>query len=176
MIHIRKLYIKYFPSQTNHKIFIYNQKNIPVYYMTGSLGWQYSSVEIYNIENNLIAEIKPQHLIGISRFDIFANNQKVSSFYHSLILGKDIGYLSKLKWKISGDSLNFSFTVQKRRSIIMHTSEIFKSSGKTIELQVSHTELEPICLCICAALNYWSLNKPHSFSKIQQRYSKIKYS
>lgn len=176
MIQIRNLYIKYFPSQTNHKILIYNEKNIPVYYMTGSLGWQYSSVEVYNLDNRLLAQIKPQHLVGISSYNIFTSNQKMGTFYHGSLFGKDIGYLNKLNWIISGEAYNFTFTVHKHKSIIMQTGEIFNQSGKIIELQISHTELEPICLCICAALNYWSLNKPPALRKIQRPYSKIKYS
>jgi uncharacterized protein YxjI len=118
----------------------------------GSLG---DVLSLYDMSGELLAQIKQASLIFGIRFDIYSRGEKVSSMRKILNWRKDVYYIPKLRWLVSGDITNHQYRIQYFDETVMEMQPVSMLAGQYYSLDIENEDDAPVCICVASVLDYW---------------------
>ena len=144
---------------SNCRSLIKDENGRDVYLMVGRWGSRGDVFSLYHLDGTLIASIKQATFsltIG-TRFDLFYDGEKIGSLNRFLALQRDFYYVRKLNWVVIGSVDTQRYNIYHFNQKIMTIEPVTKNDRHELKMTVISEADTPICLCIAAILDYWSL-------------------
>ncbi|MCP0886330.1 hypothetical protein LB941_03135 [Ligilactobacillus sp. WILCCON 0076] len=172
---MRKLYSSRNNLSSRGSTTIKDEQGKVVYLLTGRWGMHPAAMSVYDIDGVLLAEIKQRSLGLLPKFELFEQHKLVGSLRRYYGVGHEMLFIQKLNWFILGNSLTFNYKIYHGRTCILSLHEVELSSGKFLELQITHQDDEPLCICVVAILDFWAKSSSGSHAHQQQGHLHISF-
>ncbi|MGX6979899.1 LURP-one-related/scramblase family protein [Vagococcus elongatus] len=148
-----------------------NEEGETIFLMVGKWGSRGDVLSLYTFEGELVANVQQiSRGTGIgSLFHIYYHFKKVGSLRRVFSFQKDFYFIPQLSWVVVGDIPKHEYNIYSLQKKIMSMEKTYHAKGSFYELDVPQDEYAPICICIAAVLDYWSIDrkKEHKFFKQQ---------
>ena len=156
---------------SNCRSLIKDENGRDVYLMVGRWGARGDVFSLYHLDGTLIASIKQATFaltIG-TRFELFYDGEKVGSLNRFLSLQRDFYYVRKLNWVVIGSINTQHYNIYHFNQKIMALEPVTQNDRHELKMTVLTEADAPLCLCIAAILDYWSLRtEPDPFELLQK--------
>ncbi|WP_367370873.1 LURP-one-related/scramblase family protein [Pediococcus parvulus] len=153
---MRKLYVRNQDATNKGATVVRDDHNNSCYLLVGKWGIRHDALSVYDIQGDLLAEIK-QTSVGIfPKFDIFFNGNKIGSISKTFGLFHEFLYINKLKWFITGSLRTGSHHVYSVHKRIMTVTPVILYGAGYNELLIASQATEPVCICLAAILDHWT--------------------
>ncbi|MDR0921221.1 MAG: hypothetical protein LBM95_02435 [Lactobacillales bacterium] len=140
---------------TDARTLVQDTNGKTIFLMVGRWGTRGDVLSLYNMTGELVAQIKQSSVLFGHRFDLYENHVKIGSMQKLLNWHKDIYYVPKLHWLVSGDIANHRYKIQNLDETIMLMYPINTFSGQYYCLEIENPSYVPRSICIAAVLDYW---------------------
>ena len=144
---------------SNCRSIIKDESNRDSFLMVGRWGARGDVFSLYQLDGTLIASIK-QATFALAlgtRFDLYYDGDKVGTLQRLLTLNRDFYYVRKLNWAVMGSIDTQTYSIYHFNHQIMTIEPVRKNDRTELRMTVCSEADAPICLCIAAVLDYWSL-------------------
>ena len=133
-----------------------------VYILAGRWGMMPAVMEVYDLSNHVLAQIRQRSLGVLPRFELYnADQQMLGSIRRYYRVGPEIHFISGLNWVMIGSSVSFNYRVYHGRTLIMTITSEAESHQQELAITIEQSENEAICLCLAAILDFWA-KKPQN--------------
>lgn len=137
------------------------------YILSGRWGMMPAVMEVYDVSDQRLAQIRQRSLGILPRFELYDTNQEmVGSLRRYYRMGPEILFVSGLNWVVLGNSLHFNYRVYHGRKLIMTLKEFSAQNQADLAMTVTEQKDEPICLCLAAILDFWA-KTPHKKKQLR---------
>lgn len=143
-------------------IIVRDEKNAPVYLITGRWGLRQDAFTLYKIDGSYVAEIKQTSLGLFPRFDLYLGKQKVGSVKKMYGVWHQFQFVSDLNWIIMGDLMNHHYKIYHRTKTLLTMDKAILTDGDYYELEITYEKDAPICLLLSLILDHWSVRRDKS--------------
>lgn len=158
-------------QKNTYRTLIKTMDNKPIFLLVGKIGIRGSGFTLYHINGDVAAQAKQTSFAFASHFDLYNQFEKVGSIQRLFPINKDIYYIHKLKWLVSGDLYNQTYTIRHFHHTLMTMELGITPDGNSGILDISNEQDAPLCICIVAIMNYWLWNNAKKRKKTQATYT-----
>lgn len=162
MIH---LYMKQDYLFVKNNIIVTDEIGKNRYLIVGKWGRVGDGFSLYDMNGNLIIEVKQTLLSLFPKFDLIVAGNKVASIKKYRGIKGPYFKVSPLKWVVKGDFENNRYRIRDGRETIMEMEKAYLSFGDFYALSINQQNNVPICLCIAVIVDNLTLTR--TFAKIK---------
>ena len=162
MIH---LYMKQDYLSVKHNIIVTDEIGKDRYLIVGKWGRVGDGFSLYDMNGDLIIEVKQTLLSLFPKFDLIVAGSKIASIKKYRGIKGPYFKVSQLKWVVRGDFENNRYRIRNGRETIMEMEKAYLSSGDFYALSINQQMNIPICLCIAVIVDNLTLTRTPSRMK-----------
>ena len=136
---------------------VFDARKKPKYKVTGATGNKNDVINVFDLNDNLVAKIKQVSVGFLPRFQLINGDNYVASFNLNLGPLKDVIYISRLNWIVFGKIAEGKYKIRWRRKRLLSVETVELPDGFFNQLEVSLENQEPVMVAIAALLDSWTL-------------------
>lgn len=166
---MRKLYIHQHAADLRGASVVQDEHGNSIYLLVGKWGLRQDVLSLYDLQGQVLAEVKQLSFGLLPKFSIYENQQQVGTVGKSLGFVREMIYIRGLNWIIVGNIISNRYKVFHGTTLIFSLAPVKYSGGDYHELIVEHEEDEPVSIVIASVLDHWSRKKERHPKRIGQR-------